>query len=81
MSTRALHTRLRKLIGDRLDPEHCPGGITVLLRYGSGEPEPVVPADAHRCERCGQPHVLILEEVIVTSGDEARQALEGAKEP
>jgi hypothetical protein len=81
MSTRALQTRLRKLIGYRVDPEHCPGGVTLLLRYGSGEPKPEVPADAHRCERCGQPHVLILEEVVVTSRDEARQVLEGAKEP
>jgi hypothetical protein len=72
---------LRKLIGDRVDPKHCPGGVTVVLSYQSGEPKPEVPADARRCERCGQPHVLILEERVVASRDDARQALQGAYTP
>jgi hypothetical protein len=79
MSINGLRTRLRKLIGYRVDPEHCPGGVTLLLSHASGEPEPEVPPDAYRCERCGQPHVLILEEVVAT-GDAERHAFEGAKE-
>jgi hypothetical protein len=79
MSARALRTRLRKLIGNRVDPERCPGGVTLVLTYASGKPEPEVPPDAYRCERCGQPHVLILEEVLITT-DAERQALEGANE-
>ena len=75
MSTRALATRLRKLIAGRVAPEHCPGGVTVVLHYRSGEPEPEVPAAVHRCDRCGEPHVLIVEEVVVTTRNEARRAL------
>jgi hypothetical protein len=72
MSINGLRTRLRKLIGDRVDPEHCPGGITLVLSYKSGEPKPAVPADAYGCKRCGQPHVLILEERIVMTQDDRR---------
>ena len=72
MSIRALRTRLRKLTADRVDPEHCPGGVTLDLAYKSGEPKPAVPADAYRCKRCGQPHVLILEERIVMTQDDRR---------
>ena len=72
MSIRALRTRLRKLTADRVDPEHCPGGVTLDLAYKSGEPKPAVPADAYRCKRRGQPHVMFLEEVVVTTDAERR---------
>jgi hypothetical protein len=29
-----MRTRLQKLAGDRVDPEHCPGGVTLDLAYG-----------------------------------------------
>jgi hypothetical protein len=38
----------------------CPGGTTVIVEPGAPTPE-----DAATCPICGQPHVLIVEEVIV----------------
>jgi hypothetical protein len=48
-------------------PENCPGGTTLILSYQEGQDPPPVPDDASRCSRCGEPHVLIIEEVIVTA--------------
>jgi hypothetical protein len=39
--------------------------LTVVLTYRRGEPEPPLPTDAARCPDCGQPHLLLLEEVVV----------------
>jgi hypothetical protein len=45
----------------------CPGGVTVILDHEPGQPKPAIPDDAARCELCGEPHVLFIEEVITTS--------------
>jgi hypothetical protein len=48
-------------------PEDCPGGTTLILSHLEGEAPPAVPADAPCCPRCGEPHVLVIKEVIVTA--------------
>jgi hypothetical protein len=32
-----------------------------------------VPSDADRCKRCGRSHILVIEEVIVESHEEAQR--------
>jgi hypothetical protein len=65
MSIRTRLDHLEKAVGRGDEP--CPGGITLILGYcpAYGEPQPEVPPDAPRCDRCGKPHVLVIEEVIV----------------
>jgi hypothetical protein len=67
MTLRARLARLERDIGRRCKPEDCPGGVTLVLTHGEGEPPPEVPEDALACPLCGEPHVLILVEKIVTA--------------
>jgi hypothetical protein len=50
---------------DRVNPEDCERGPTLILDYVEGEPRPNIPPDAPRCPDCGQPHVLFIKKVIV----------------
>jgi hypothetical protein len=72
MSLRQRLDRLQRALGD---PDNCEAGPTIILTYRQGEPEPPTPADAPRCLACGQPHVLLIEEVIVTTREEAEAVL------
>ena len=69
MTTAGLRNRLKKLQSQYADPEVCDGGVTVVLTFAAGDPLPSIPPDALRCTKCGQPHVLLLEEVVVESID------------
>jgi hypothetical protein len=64
----ALKARLARLVRRSSNPEECPVRCTVILPWHPGEPMPTVPADAHRCDRCGTVHPLILREVVVEPG-------------
>jgi hypothetical protein len=65
----ALRGRLARLERDSSKPSDCPVRCTVILSWHPGEPRPTVPPDAHRCDRCGAVHPLILREVVVGPGD------------
>jgi hypothetical protein len=58
--------RVRRLERHRLPADQCPGPITAVLYPGGSRPEVAM----HRCELCGEPHVLVIEEVIVSSREE-----------
>ena len=69
-----LHQQAQQVIQfQRANPEACPNAqkITQILSYREGEPVPPMPLD-NPCELCGHPHVLIVEEVIITSPDDPR---------
>jgi hypothetical protein len=80
MSIATVGHRLAKvedLLGQPAEGEECPfRGFTTILSYRQGEPVPPVPEDAAVCSLCGLPHVLFLEEVVVTSRDEAKKFLD-----
>ena len=60
----ALSTRLNRIVAKYrfVPPEKCRGGPTLVL---SSHDDPAAMADAPRCPHCRQPHVLIIETVIV----------------
>jgi hypothetical protein len=70
-----LRQRLDRLERRLADPDDCDAGPTLILPYRQGEPEPPIPADAPRCRACGQVHVLLIEEVIVTSREAGEAVL------
>ena len=75
----SLHSRLKRLeqeIPIRIPPEKCPGGPTHWDGYVEGQPIPPIPDDAARCEYCGEVHVLLFKEEIVSSVDEVHSATE-----
>jgi hypothetical protein len=81
-------TRLRQDLGRQLQPgEPCPRNcIGLILTYcpEKGQQVPTYSeADVTPCETCGGRHVLLIEEVIVRTREEAdtvlaRNAVEGA---
>jgi hypothetical protein len=69
-----LRQDLDKLQGPPDGPcEH--GDAPVLLRYRRGEPQPPIPPGTPRCPRCGEALVLYLEEVVVSTREEARAVM------
>lgn len=58
----SMHTRLKRLASSlrKVAPERCTGGTTLILRVGDD-----VPDDAPRCSMCDEPHILVIEEVVV----------------
>src|SRR5262249_35655537 len=80
MTTAGLRKRVDKLAHGRARPADCPGAVTVILPYRQGEPEPLTPPDALRCPLCGEPHVLIVEEIVVQNREQAAAALRGCQE-
>jgi len=60
----ALTTRVRRLEAGRPPaPGDCPS-VLITAVVAKGEP---VPADAERCRQCGRPHILEVEEIVVTA--------------
>jgi hypothetical protein len=64
-----VQSRLKRLERGSCRPssEDCPGGATVLVDAD----DPTPPLDAARCKLCGGVHVCVVEEVIVSAGDDA----------
>ena len=61
----------------RENPEACPNArrFTAIVGYRSGDPVPTVPAGTGIiCEFCGDEHVLVIEEVVVSTREEAAAA-------
>jgi Putative Ig domain len=68
MTPEQLREQVRQLRERRDCPNpHC----TVVLRHRRGEPEPPMPQDAALCPDCGEPHVLLLEEVVIENRAQA----------
>lgn len=63
----SMQTRLKRLAKGlrRVPPDQCTGGTTLIVGPGDR-----VPDNAARCPMCGEPHVLVIEEVIVSSREE-----------
>jgi hypothetical protein len=70
----SLHARLKRLERARGLDVPCDGKPTCFLAYcpAAGEPEPAVPPDAECCPKCGEPHVHVIREVIVTRGPDGQ---------
>ena len=72
MTIRHRLTRLEDAIGTGPCSSLHP---TVILRYRTGESKPPTPENAPHCPRCGVPHVLLVEEVLVETRLQAKAAL------
>lgn len=61
----SMQTRLKRLAKGlrRVPPEQCTFGTAVIVGPGDRMPD-------SRCPMCGEPHVMVIEEVIVSSRDE-----------
>jgi hypothetical protein len=76
MSITTVGHRLAKVEDQLEQPEdgECSfTGFTTIISYRQGETPPEPPADAAVCSLCGMPHVLFVEEVVVTTRDEAKK--------
>lgn len=60
MSLRRRVTRLDGGAGP-VDPKDCDGGPTLLVAAG----EPFDAGAAPACPKCGAPHILVIDEVVV----------------
>ena len=59
-----VRNRLERLEQGRIGAgKNCPGGITAVAYKGGPLPDKM-PA----CRRCGEPHLLLIEKVIVERG-------------
>jgi hypothetical protein len=82
----ALRNRVKKLERIRRAEAECDGEPTLFLDFRqcmqdfcAGRPpgllDPPAKPDAGRCPRCGTPHVMEVVELIVSTREEAKEAL------
>lgn len=60
-----LKARLARLEQQRPGDGPCPGPITAIVPHDGRGP---LPPDAPPCPRCGVPHVLAVEEIVIEAG-------------
>jgi hypothetical protein len=67
---RSIANRLARLEGVDAGPP-CEGRVDYALFHFEGESVPALPANAKRCQRCGEYHIKVITICVVNTPEEA----------